>query len=106
MTSEEAQKELIDIFILTIMCEKKIQKLRYAKIEDVAGYIVDGDELVKRLADPDVVKSINSILEQKPELLDEMYEAYLTSLLGRELINDSRFIPIENSEIYRILSED
>lgn len=104
MTSEEAQKELIDIFILTIMREKKIQKLRHARIEDAAGHIVDGADLVKRLADPAVMRSINCILEQRPDLLDEMQETYLTSLLGRELIIDSRFIPIESSEISRIFS--
>lgn len=104
MTSEEAQKELIDLFILTIMREKKIQKLRQAKIEDAAGNIVDGGTLVKRLADPAVMKSINYILEQRPELLEEMQETYLASLLGRELIVDSRFIPIESGEINRIFS--
>ena len=104
MTSEEAQKELIDIFILTIMREKKIQKLRHARIEDTAGYIVDGADLVKRLADPTVMKSINNILEHRPNLLDEMQETYLTSLLGRELIVDSRFIPIESSEISNVFA--
>ena len=63
MTSEEAQKELIDIFILTIMREKKIQRLRHARVEDAAGHIVDGSDLVKRLADTAVMKSINCILE-------------------------------------------
>lgn len=50
------------------------------------------------------MKNINYILEQRPDLLDEMQETYLTSLLGRELIIDSRFIPIESSEINRIFS--
>lgn len=77
MTSEEAQKELIDIFILTIMREKKIQKLRHASIEDAAGHIVDGTELVKRLADPAVMESINNILEQRPELLDRVDGLFL-----------------------------
>ena len=104
MTSEEAQKELIDIFILTIMREKKIQRLRHARVEDAAGHIVDGADLVKRLADPAVMKSINCILEQRPDLLDEMQETYLTSLLGRELIIDSRFIPIESSEISKVFA--
>ena len=104
MTNEEAQKELIDIFILTIMREKKIQKLRHARVEDAAGHIVDGGELAKRLADPAVMKSINYILEQRLDLLDEMQETCLTSLLGRELIVDSRFIPIESGEISRIFS--
>ena len=104
MTSEEAQKELIDIFILTIMREKKIQRLRHARVEDAAGHIVDGGELVKRLADPAVMKNINYILEQRPDLLDEMQETYLTSLLGRELIIDSRFIPIESGEISKIFA--
>ena len=104
MTSEEAQKELIDIFILTIMREKKIQRLRHARVEDAAGHIVDGADLVKRLADPAVMRSINCILEQRTDLLDKMQETYLTSLLGRELIIDSRFIPIESSEISKVFA--
>ena len=104
MTSEEAQKELIDIFILTIMREKKIKKLRHARVEDAAGHIVDGGELVKRFADPAVMKNINYILEQRPDLLDEMQETYLTSFLERELIIDSQFILIESGEISRIFA--
>lgn len=73
-----------------------------ARVEDAAGHIVEGGELVKRLADPAVMKNINYILEQRPDLLDELQETYLTSLLGRELIIDSRFIPIESGEISRI----
>lgn len=104
MTSEEAQKELIDIFVLTIMREKKMQRLRHAQIQDASGQIVDGSDLVKKLADPSVIKSINSVLEKNPGLLGEMQETYLTEVLGRELIVNSRYVPIESVEIDKVFT--
>ena len=95
MSSKEAQKELIDIFFLNVIREKKIRRLRNAKIISEDGTReIDGEEILERLCSPEVVKLINGILIEKPSFIEEWQSIALSDILGRELIVDERYIPI------------
>lgn len=99
MTSEEVQKELIDIFMLEVIQAKKIWKVSHANIvdtQDSNGEYLEGRVLIERLSNPEVLNSINILLENKPELLEEWETVVLTDILSRSLIVDGQFIPIES----------
>lgn len=99
MTSEEVQKELIDIFMLEIIRAKKMWKVSHANIvdaQDSNGAYLEGKVLIERLSNPEILSSINSLLERKPELLEEWETMVLSDILGRNLVKDGQFIPIES----------
>lgn len=99
MTSEEVQKELIDIFMLGVIRAKKIWKVSHANIvdaQDSNGLYLQGKVLIERLSDPEVLSNINALLESKPELLEEWETIALSDILGRSLVKDGQFIPIES----------
>lgn len=99
MTSEEVQKELIDIFMLEVIRAKKIWKVSHANIEDVQdsnGAYLEGKVLIERLCNPEILSNINALLESKPELLEEWETIALSDILGRSLVKDEQFIPIES----------
>lgn len=98
MTSEEIQKELIDIFMLEVIRAKKIWKVSHANIvdsQDSSG-CSDGKVLIERLSNPEVLNSINNLLKNKPELLEKWEAMALSDILGRSLVMDGQFIPIES----------
>ena len=97
MTSEEAQRELLDIFILSALLKKKIRNLSNARIirnEDVPGEYLDGQEIIKSMAMPEYADSINRILENNPQLVKER-TVYLSEILERDLLLERRYMPIE-----------
>ena len=97
MTSEEAQKELLDIFMLSAIVAAKMRKLANAHIKDigdVSGSYIEGKAVVERLCTPQFVNSINSILERNPRLLEES-AVPLAGIIGRSLIVNGAFVPIE-----------
>lgn len=99
MTSEEVQKELIDIFMLEVIRAKKIWKVSHANIVDVQdsnGAYLEGKVLIERLSNPEILSNINALLESKPELLEEWETIALSDILGRSLVKDGQFIPIES----------
>ena len=51
--------------------------------------------LIEKLSSPEVLSSINALLESKPELLEEWETMALSDILGRSLVKDGQFIPIE-----------
>lgn len=86
MTSEEAQRELLDIFILSAMLTAKVRKLKTARIVDgdnPAGYL-DGQDIVNRLASSEFTSSINQILASNPVLLEEK-ASQISDFLGKIL---------------------
>jgi hypothetical protein len=100
MTSEEVQKELIDIFMLEVIRAKKIWKISHANIvdsQDSNGVYLEGKVLIERLSNPEVLNSINTLLKNKPELLEEWEAMALSDILSRSLIVDGQFIPIESA---------
>lgn len=99
MTSEEVQKELIDIFLLEVIRAKKIWKVSHANIVDAQnfnGAHLEGKVIIERLSNPEVLSYINALLVSKPELLEEWETMALSDILGRKLIKDGQFIPIES----------
>ena len=95
MTSEEAQKEFVDAFILRLFSEKKLWKIAHANIVDSAGNITDARAMIDKLSSPMMLENINTILTNNPTLLETWQTIALEDLLGRELIVDSCYVPIE-----------
>jgi hypothetical protein len=100
MTSEEVQKELVDIFMLEVIRAKKLWKVSHANIvdsQDCKGAYVKGKVLIERISNPEILSKINALLESKPDLLDEWETIALSDILGRSLVKDGQFIPIESA---------
>lgn len=95
MTSEEAQKELLDAFVLYILSLKKLHKIANANIYNASGNIIDGHKLVELATNPEIVMQINYIVQNNPKLLDEWQSIALSDILGREIIHDMHYIPID-----------
>lgn len=97
MASEEAQRELLDIFILSALLTIKIRKLSNARIiiNGVApGEFLEGQKIIGRLTTPEYISSINLILENNPQLMEEKTAA-LSGILGRNLVLNGQYEPIE-----------
>lgn len=100
MTSKEAQRELLEIFILSAMLTAKIKKLSNARIikdGSTPGEYIEGQETIERLTTPEYIASINCILENNLSLLEEK-SATLSAIMGRSLISNGQYIPIENDK--------
>ena len=103
MTSEEAQKEFVDAFILRVLSEKKLWKIAHANIVDPAGNITDGRAMIDKLSSPLMLENINTILKNNPALLETWQTIALVDILGRELIVDSCYVPIEGQALRKNL---
>lgn len=101
MSSEEAQRELMDIFILSVMLTAKIRKLSNARIMKdggVMGEYIKGQDIIQKLSAPKYVASINQILENNPLLLEEK-SAALSEILGHSIVFNCQYVPIESNQI-------
>lgn len=99
MTSVEAQKELLDIFMLSVIRARKVWKISHANIVDTvnpSGQYIEGRAMVEKLSDPNVIENINMILEKNPALLEEWESIALSEILGSELIIYEQYIPIDD----------
>jgi hypothetical protein len=96
MTSEEAQRELLDIFILSALLITKIRKLSNARIinGDKPGEYLEGQKILETLTAPKYIGSINQILERNPQLIEEK-AAVLSEILRRNLVLNGQYVPIE-----------
>lgn len=103
MTSEEAQKEFVDAFILRLLSEKKLRKLAHANIVDSAGNITDGQAMIDKLSSPLMLEHINTILKNNPTLLETWQTIALEDILGRELMVDSCYVPIDGQALRKNL---
>lgn len=102
MTSEEVQKELIDIFMLSVIRAKKIWKVSHANVIDVhtvSEEFLEGQVLIEKLCNQDVVDSINDLLGKKPDLLEEWELIALSDIIGRNLFEDGQYVPIESGKL-------
>ncbi len=104
MTSEEAQKELLDAFVLYVLSAKKVWRVSHAKITNSAGNITDGKAMIEKLSNPSLLESINQILEHKPALLEEWQSIALTDILGHSVIENDRLIPIDETQLRKALT--
>lgn len=103
MTSEEAQKELLDAFILYVLSARKLWKVSHANIVDVTGQITDVKTMIEKLSDPLLIENINTILDNNPTLLEEWQSVALSGILGCELIINTRFVPIDGLALRQCL---
>lgn len=103
MTSEAAQKEFVDAFILRLLSEKKLWKIAHANIVDSAGNITDGRAMIDKLSSPRMLENINTILNNNPALLETWQTVALEEILGRDLIVDSSYVPIEGQALRQSL---
>lgn len=99
MTSEEAQKELLDAFILYVLAIKKINKVAHANVINSAGNVTDGKSVIDKISASVVIEKINAILTHNSNLLEEWQALALSSILGRTLIEEEKFIPINRDEL-------
>lgn len=105
MTSEEAQRELMDIFILSVMLAAKIRKLSNARIIKDGGALgeyIEGQDIIQKLSDPKYVASINQILENNPLLLEEK-STTLSEILGHSIVLNCKYVPIDGNKLREIL---
>ncbi len=104
MSSEEAQKELFEAFVFYLMSMKKLQRLSQARIIDSNGNVINGDEVVRLMAKPAVLRGVNHMLSSNPALWEEWQAAALSDALGRKLVQNDHFIPIRRSELLSMTS--
>ena len=96
MTSEEAQKELLEAFVLCAMGVKKAWKVAHANILDSNGNQVDGQAMIDRLSSPEMVSKINELLAANPILLEGWQSKALEEVLNRKLVANMCYVPIES----------
>lgn len=97
MTSEEAQRELLDVFILSALLIAKIRKLSNARIienGDAPTEYLEGQKISERLTTSEYIDCINQILESNPQLLEEKTAGF-SGILGRNLVLNGQYVPIE-----------
>lgn len=99
MTSEEAQKELLDAFILYVLAVKKLNKVAHAKVTDSDENITDGRSMIDKISAPVVIEKINNILEHNPGLLEEWQTIALSDILGGALTKEDKLIPINGEKL-------
>jgi DNA primase len=92
MTSEEAQKELLDAFILYVLAAKKLNRVAHANVVDSAGKITEGRTMIEKISALEVIGRINGILEQNPELLEEWQSVALTGIIGRNISGEKELL--------------
>ena len=101
MSSEEAQRHLLNIMCAAMYMAGEIRQLTNATLKD-EDRLAWGAALEK-LTTQSVTDGINQILEGKVLTLDEEQSKTLTEFLGGSLIVNGAFLPIENERIKEAL---
>lgn len=95
ITSKEAQKELIEIFILSVLLVKKIRKLSNSNL-------LDEEILIKKVTSKEFIEGINQALLSNPNILEKNSE-FLSEIMEREISEDGIYIPIESEKLKKQL---
>lgn len=100
MSSEEAQKTLVEVAILASMLAERIKKLSNANITDegIAGGYLGWQETVNRLTSHELINGINGILAGDMKLFNAVQIANLELILGRSLYENGQYVPIDPDE--------
>lgn len=107
MSSEEAQKELIEIFLISAVLVSKINRLSNANITDeVTGKLAKGQVIADRLREPQFLASVNEILSRNPALLEKGQTATMEELFGRVLTAEGEYVPITQEQFRDALALD
>lgn len=94
MTSEEAQRELIEAFLLYLASARKLTRVANANVVDSEGKIIDGKALIEMMTDEKLLESINSVIRSNPALLNPQQMSTLADILGYEVFKEKEYIPI------------
>ena len=104
MTSEEAQREFIDAYMLYMLSAKKMYKLKHATIVDEkTGKTINGEDWVQGLCQPEILASFNAILSANPMMLENWQAVALADILGRELVVNGTYVAIEAEALRQCL---
>ena len=107
MDSEDAERELVEIFLIAALLVSKINKLSHAEIADgLNGTLLAGQRIVEMLSSPQFLGNINKILENNPNLLEENQCATMEALFGKVFTKDREYIPIETETLRNALALD
>lgn len=99
MTSEEAQKDLIDAYCLHMIAARKVWKVANSNIVDRQGKKVDGHCMLEQLSSPQILGEINLLLSRNPGLLDVWEQQALSVMLNRDILVEDRYVPITHLEL-------
>lgn len=99
MSSEEAQRELLEAFILHLVSIKKFQRVANADVTNTAGNIIDEKNMIAALCNEDFLESVNAIIRNNPTLLNEQQLHALSEILGYNVFDGKAVIPISAKAI-------
>ncbi|MCR2037997.1 hypothetical protein [Adlercreutzia caecimuris] len=101
MSSEEAQRNLIELIALASLMAKKMDILSHARITDENGV-----SLEEVLRSENILRDINQILLDNPDVLSSQTLKGLETAFNRSLFTaEGKLIPIEAADIRRLLSD-
>ena len=106
MTSEEAQKHLVNILVLAALLASEIRSLSEACIKEnseISEHYLEWKVAFEKLTTQKVTDQINSILESNVSLLDEINMRRLSEILEINLIEEGQFVPIKNDKLKEAL---
>lgn len=92
MTAEEAELEKKKVLYHWFEMLVSLKKLHDAEE-------MDYDSVLAKLTDESMLKRVNAMLEENPNLLETEKYITLHDLLGRDLYKDKQLIPIKGEEI-------
>lgn len=94
ISSEEAQRELLEAFILYLASAQKVHRVANANVINIAGEIVDGKSLIEVFNNHELIDSINEIARGNPKLLSEQQLNMLSEVIGYKIFDGKEIIPI------------
>ncbi len=94
MSSEDAQRELVEAFILYVVSAQKLSRVANANIVDTEGNIFDGNSLLNKMTDKQLLECVNSVIQSNPTLLNSQQMSTLSDILGYSLFREKDYIPI------------
>ena len=107
VSNEEAQKELIEIVILSAVLAVKIKKLSKSFANESLGNTgdyIEWQELTEKLTANKIIESVNKILESNISLINDKEILTFSEILGRNLVVNGRYIPIESEKFKAVLA--
>lgn len=100
MSSEEAQKEFIDAYFLSLLAMRKLWRIANSTITDGPNKAsIDGCRMLDELCSAKVMDNFNLLLSQNPELMEIWECQVLTEILRREPVVNEKFIPLGQDEL-------
>lgn len=106
ISSEEAQKHLINIVVLAMLLADEIRALSGVIIKDndeISEHHLEWKTAFEKLTTQKVTDSINLILENNSSLLGDKKMGILSEILGDNLFEGGEFIPIKNEKMKEAL---